>query len=167
MGLKIDEVRTSGPTARNYLWNCRIAKHGLDPLVNLRCTTTNVPYPVPDKMEIAVRGYTIPEAGATTWNPITFTVIENVSYEFQRQLWEWSIFEFDPESGVQVEADASPSNNAADLMIFMENLSRSTVINYTLIGAVLSAITFGDPGADKATALENTFEVSYAYAKQG
>ena len=167
MGLRIDELRTSGPTARNYLWSCRCMTKGLDPIVNFRATTTNVPYPVPEKMEIAVRGYTIPEAGATTWNPITYNVYENTTYEIQRKLWKWSTDEFDPETGVQVPNDASPMTNDVTFMVFMENLNRTSEIDYTLIGVVLSGITFGDPGADKSTALENTFEVSYAYAKQG
>jgi len=166
MGVTIDEIRESGASARSFLWDMTINKHGLDPVANLRCTTGNIPSPVPQKIESIIRGYTIPEGGATEWNPLTFTCIENVDYEIMKALWEWSKSTFDWTTGVLIKEDASPDGSGGDITIMMEGLERSPQMTFELVGCILSGVTNPDPGADKAAVLEPSFEVSYAYANQ-
>jgi len=166
MGVTIDEIRQSGASARSFLWNVTVNKHGLDPVVNLRCTTANLPSPVPQKIETNIGPFTIPEAGGVEWNPLTFTCVENVKYEIINNLWLWSESSFNPKTAVQTEEDASPKGAGADIIIMMENLGRTPEVVFELVGVVLSGITNPDPGADKAAVLEPSFEVSYAYANK-
>ena len=164
MGITIDEIRKSGASARSFLWEVVLTKHGLDNVVSLRCTTANIPFPVPQKIETNIGPFTIPEAGAVEWNPLTFTCVENVKYEIMDGLWAWSESTFDPKTAVQTEEDASPSGGGGDLVIQMQSLDRNPKMSFDLIGCILSGVTPPDPNSEKAAVLEPSFEVSYAYA---
>jgi hypothetical protein len=163
MPLNIEDIRGSGASARSYLWEITIDKHGMEPIANQRCMTTNIPMPVPQKIETNIRGFTIPESGAADWNPITFTLVEVETYDILNKLWEWSVAAFNPEDGVQNVEDASPTGTG-EIKILMQGLSRSPVVTYSLNGCIISGITPPDPGSDKAATLDPSFEVSYAYA---
>jgi len=160
----IENLRTSGAGARTYLWDTEIS--GIEGFtnINVRCTTVGQPVPTLNNIVTSVRGFDFKEAGAVEWADIAFTVVETVNYEFVDAIWQWLLQCFDVMTGVQVEANASPTASG-EVTINLNNLNRAMTKQWTLNGCVLSGEpTWGDLNEDKATMQSVSFNVAYAYA---
>ena len=160
----IENLRTSGAGARTYLWDAEITGISGFTNINVRCTTVTQPAPTLNNIVTSVRGFDFKESGAVEWNDISFTVIENISYEFADAMWQWLIQSYDPMTGVAQENRASPTDSG-EVTINLNDLNRAQAKQWTLNGCVLSGeLGWGDLNEDKASMMNQTFNVSYAYA---
>lgn len=162
--LTVDAAMGSGPAARSYMWDVTVA--GVGP-VTTRCTTVAQPSPTYEKIEANIRGFTIPEAGAVTWNEIAFTCIENDAFEFIKALYALGNLIWDPASGTHTD-EATGNGQVDGSKIILMDLTGGPVITWTLHGAVLTGeLTFPSTTSEKTGTYEIGFTLSYAYATMG
>jgi hypothetical protein len=161
----IEKLRTSGAGARTYLWDTEITGiSGFNDL-NVRCISTEQPKPNLGTIVTPIRGFDFKEAGAVDWQDITLTVIETVKYDITDAIWEWFKNCYNPKTGFQFKAFASPSASGKMVMIKLNDLNRSSVKTWTLKGCLLAgAPTFGELNNDKSSMQNLSFTVAYHYA---
>ena len=167
MALNVVDVINSGGAARSYLWDVYFKFAGSDNF-NARCTTSAQPNPDYQKIENNIRGFTIPEVGATNWNDIAFTLIENQYFEIIKGLSNLGRRIWNPETGTHPEpALASGNGEMNGMQIILNGLDGGPMVTWTLHGAVITgALEFPGTTSDKAGMYECTFTVAYAYATQ-
>lgn len=164
MTLNVTDVFEGGPAARSYMWDVEVNVGGN---FNARCTTVTQPSPSYEKIENNIRGFTIPEVGAVTWNDITFTLIETDNFEFIKALYQLGKSSFDPETGAHNYDDASGRGQISDTKIVLNSMIGEPVVTWTLHNAVITG-ELGFPGttSEKTGTYEVTFTVSYSHATQ-
>jgi len=163
--ITIEEVRRKA-SARAYMWEVNIIRPILGVMrdINLRCTTLEPPKPTIEKIETLIRGFTIPEAGGLTWNELSFTCVETVSFSIYKALWACVLATSEPITGIQLEGMVSP-HSTGDITIHMQNLLKVPSFNWVVNGAILTGeVGFASLSSDKTAVHELTFTVSYAYA---
>jgi hypothetical protein len=160
----IENLRSSGAGARNYLWDVEIKGiSGFDDL-NVRCLSVEQPKPSLGIIITPIRGFDFKEAGAAEWADITFTTVETVKYDLTDALWKWFKDCYDPKTGSQKKEYASPDEGKM-VTINLNDLKRSNVKTWTLSGCILSgAPTFGELNNDKSSMQNVSFTVAYHYA---
>lgn len=164
MPVTIDQVMNSGGAARSYMWDVEVKKMNAN--FNFRCTSSSQPEASIEKITNDIRGFTVPEAGAVSWNDITFNYIENQPFEMIQSLWDWLQQEWDTSGGVHTDPElASGRGDAAETKIILNDLDGSPKVTWTLHGCVLTgAVGLPDTSSDKAGKYEGSFTVSYAHA---
>jgi len=166
MALTVEQAMSGGPAARSYLWDVEVNVGGGK--FNARCTTASQPNPSYEKIENNIRGFTVPEVGAVSWNDIAFTLIEDNAFTFIKAMYELGKKAWNPESGTHDIPEASGTGDINSSKIILNSMDGSPVVTWTLHGAVLTG-EMGFPGttSEKAGTYEITFNVAYAYATQG
>jgi hypothetical protein len=160
--VKIDTMRTNPDSARVYKWDVLLS--GLGPgtanMINLRCTSLDVPQLQYDVIDVNLRGFTKKESGAASWQDITFTVIEVVSFEILATLWRWGQKQFHNRSGIQ----QNKSNYEGNVIIQMLNLQDVPIKTWNLVGCVLVNVNVPQLTSEKGGTMDTTFSVAYDYA---
>ena len=160
--LNIETLRATNDTARIYKWDVEITGPGIGDgrIINLRCHTLTQPQPNYNPIDINIRGFTKKEYGAIEWNEITFNIYEIQSYDILLALWDWGQKQFQADTGVQMnKADCE-----CTITMLLEDLQDAPVVQWKLIGAILSNPTPPDLGSDKAGIWDYSFTVQYDYA---
>lgn len=165
MALTVTDAMGGGPAARSYMWNVEVNVGGQQ--FNARCTTASQPNPSYEKIENNIRGFTIPEVGAVSWNDIAFTLIEDNNFTFIKGLYQLGKKAWDPTAGTHDEAEASGRGDMNESKVILLGMEGSTEVTWTLHGACLTG-ELGFPGttSEKAGTYEITFNLAYAYATQ-
>ncbi len=169
MTITADNVISSGPSARSYLWDVSFPGFGGLSGFNFRCSSSGQPSYDISKVETNVRAFTIPESGAKTWNDITFELIENNSFDIITQLFDAGLVIWDDQRGTHTTAPASTGEGyTQELKIMLNQLDGTPKVTWTMHNCVLTgSLELPTTTSDKEGIYTISFTVSYAYATRG
>lgn len=167
--INIETLQNTNDSARIYKWDIKIegsfiAGDGVA-LFNGRCSSTDVPNPTHNVIDINVRGFTKKETGAVDWNPITFTIYEVQSYDQLQNLYNLANnSQFNYKDGTQ-QNKFTYSTKSSTIQIDLTNLQDSRQKTWKLHGCIMETYAPPQMSADKGAAVEIPITVHYDYAQ--
>lgn len=161
--VRIPAISNTMDSARSYKWDLEITGFpGLDGnLLNLRCTTASVPQPNYGPIAIELRGFTKNEAGAVTWNPLSFEAIEVDDYRLLDGFYEVGWLQFHGTTGVQ----QPKASYQGEIKMIPQGIDDTPRRIWLCHACIINSFTYPDYNSEKATTVNAAFEVSYDWAE--